>query len=213
MIRVVLFDLDGVIRHFDPAHAVDIEERHGLVAGTLESIAFARPLIDDVTTGRISRVDWLRQIGDTVGSAAAVAEWGRQPTLVDEAVLELSDELRGLGLRTAVLTNGTDTIRAEIAAMGIGDRFDAFFNSAEIGFVKPDVRAFRHVLDALAVGAEDVFFTDDSASKLAGADCLSMRTHLFAGIDGLREHLRRAGVGVAEPGSGSISASGRRPGR
>ncbi|GAA0437302.1 HAD family hydrolase [Leifsonia naganoensis] len=213
MIRVVLFDLDGVIRHFDPAHAVDIEERHGLAAGTLESIAFAKPLIDDVTTGRISRAEWLCQVGDTVGSAAAVAEWGRQPTVVDETVLELSDELRSLGLRTAVLTNGTDTIRAEIAAMGIGDLFDAFFNSAEIGFVKPDVRAFRHVLDALAVGAEDVFFTDDSASKLEGADSLSIRTHLFAGVDDLRGHLRQAGVDVALHGSESIRASGRRLGR
>ncbi|MFJ3487945.1 HAD family hydrolase [Leifsonia aquatica] len=213
MIRVVLFDLDGVIRHFDPAHAVDIEQRHGLGAGTLESIAFAKPLIDDVTTGRISRAEWLCQVGDTVGSAAAVAEWGRQPTVVDETVLELSDELRGLGLRTAVLTNGTDTIRAEIDAMGIVDRFDAFFNSAEIGFVKPDIRAFRHVLDALVVEAEDVFFTDDSASKLVGADSLSIRTHLFAGVDDLRGHLRQAGVDVAPHGSESIRASGRRPGR
>jgi len=213
MIRVVLFDLDGVIRHFDAGHAAAIEQRHGLAAGTLESIAFAKPLIDDVTTGRISRAEWLRQVGDTVGSAAAVGEWGTQPTVVDDGVLELSDELRGHGLRTAVLTNGTDTIPAEIASMGIGDRFDAFFNSAEIGFVKPDVRAFRHVLDALAVGAEEVFFTDDSASKLAGADSLSMRTHHFAGVDGLREHLRRAGVDVAASDSGSIRETGRRPGR
>ena len=199
MIRVVLFDLDGVIRHFDPTHVADIEERHGLAAGTLESIAFAKPLIEEVTTGRISRADWVRHVSDRAGNETAAEEWGVQPAVVDEALLELSDEIRGLGLRTAVLTNGTDTIRAEIAAMGIGDRFDAVFNSADIGFVKPDVRAFRHVLDALAVGAEEVFFTDDSASKLVGADSLSMRTHLFEGVDDLRKHLRQAGVPVSHP--------------
>lgn len=144
---------------------------------------------------------------------AAVAEWGTQSAVVDAAVLELSDEIRRLGMRTAVLTNGTDTIRAEIDAMGIGDRFDAVFNSADIGFAKPDVRAFRHVLDALAVGAEEVLFTDDSVSKLAGADRLSIRTHLFDGVDGLRERLRQAGVDVARNGSASIRASGHRPGR
>ncbi|MFJ3392815.1 hypothetical protein [Leifsonia aquatica] len=63
--------------------------------------------------------EWLCQVNDTVGSVAAVAEGGRQPAVVDEGALELSDEFRGLGLRTAVLTNGTDTIRAEVAAMGI----------------------------------------------------------------------------------------------
>lgn len=199
MIRVVLFDLDGVIRHFNPKHVADIEGRHGLAAGTLESIAFAKPLIEQVTTGRISRADWVRQVSEMAGSAAAAAEWGLQPAVVDVALLELSDEVRGLGLRTAVLTNGTDSIRAEIAAMGIGTRFDAVFNSAEIGFVKPDVRAFQYVLDALGVAAEEVFFTDDSASKLVGADSLAIRTHLFAGVDDLRRHLIQAGVEVTQP--------------
>lgn len=197
MIRVVLFDLDGVVRHFDPRRVAGIEQRHGLAAGTLEGIAFAEPLIGDVTTGRISRAAWVRQLGETAGSASAAEEWGAQPAVVDDALLELSDEIRSLGLRTAVLTNGTDTIGAEIAAMGIGDRFDAVFNSAEIGFVKPDVRAFQHVVRALAVAAEEVFFTDDSASKLVGADSLSMRTHLFDGIGTLREQLRQAGVDVS----------------
>ena len=199
MIRVVLFDLDGVIRHFDPKHVSDIEQRHGLAAGTLEGIAFSKPLIEEVTTGRISRADWVRQVSEIAGSEMAAEEWGVQAAVVDKALLELSDEIRCLGLRTAVLTNGTDTIRAEIAAMGIGDRFDAVFNSADIGFVKPDVRAFRHVLDALAVAAEEVFFTDDSASKLVGADSLSMRTHLFKGVDDLRERLIHVGVEVRQP--------------
>ncbi len=201
MIRVVLFDLDGVIRHFDPSHLADIERRHGLAAGTIECIAFAKPLIEEVTTGRITRAEWVRQVSESAGSAPAAEEWGVQPAAVDEALLDLSDEVRGLGLRTAVLTNGTDTIPTEFAAMGIADRFDAIFNSAEIGFVKPDVRAFEHVLDRLEVTAEEVFFTDDSASKLVGADRLSMRTHLFDGVDGLRDHLRAAGVEVRPPRS------------
>jgi HAD superfamily hydrolase (TIGR01509 family) len=197
MIRVVLFDLDGVIRHFDPKHVDDIEQRHGLAPGTLESIAFAKPLIEDVTTGRISRENWVRQVGEMAGNTSAAEEWGVQPAVVDEALLELSDEIRGSGVRTAVLTNGTDTIAAEISALGIADRFDAIFNSADIGFVKPDVRAFEHVLRALTVDARDVFFTDDSASKFAGADSLSIRTHLFEGVNDLRSRLIEAGVEVS----------------
>lgn len=198
MIRVVLFDLDGVIRHFDPDHLADIERRHGLAAGTIAGIAFAKPLIEEVTTGRITRADWVRQVSAAAGSAPAAEEWGVQPSVVDEAMLDLSDELRSMGLTTAVLTNGTDTIPAEIAALGIADRFDAIFNSADIGFVKPDVRAFEHVLDALGVTGAEVFFTDDTASKLVGADRLSMRTHVFDGVDGLRDQLRAAGIGVRE---------------
>ncbi|MFB6610406.1 HAD-IA family hydrolase [Agromyces sp. NPDC056379] len=192
----MLFDLDGVIRHFDPGHLADIERRHGLAAGTIAGVAFATPLIEEVTTGRITRAEWVRQVSASAGSAPAAEEWGVQPSVVDEAMLDLSDELRSMGLTTAVLTNGTDTIPAEIAALGIADRFDAIFNSADIGFVKPDVRAFEHVLDALGVTGAEVFFADDTASKLVGADRLSMRTHVFDGVDGLRDQLRAAGVGV-----------------
>lgn len=196
MIRVVLFDLDGVIRHFDGDYTTGIEFRHGLAPGTLEGIAFAKPLIEAVTTGRISRAEWIRQVGDRAGSVQAADEWGVQPAALDVAVLELADNVRSLGLRTAVLTNGTDTIPAEVAAMGIAKRFDAIFNSADIGFTKPDVRAFRHVLDALDVEPNETFFTDDSASKLSGAASLSMRTHLFEGVEGLRTRLIAEGVAV-----------------
>jgi putative hydrolase of the HAD superfamily len=196
MIRVVLFDLDGVIRHFDASYVADIERRHGLAAGTLDDIAYAKPLIEDVTTGRISRMDWVRQIGELAANPAAAAEWGVQPAVVDAALLHLSDELRAAGLTTALLTNGTDTIPAEIDSLGIGDRFDAIFNSAAIGYVKPDIRAFEYVLRALGVKAEEVFFTDDSASKLTGAAILSMRTHLFDDVEGLRRHLVEAGVDI-----------------
>lgn len=196
MIRVVLFDLDGVIRHFDARNTATIEHRHGLAPGDIERIAFAQPLIDEVTTGRITRAEWVRRIGVQVGTAAA-HEWSAQSAAIDHDVLELIDDIRDAGIRTAVLTNGTDTIPAEIAAHGIASRFDAVFNSAEIGHAKPDTRAFRHVIDALGVDAAEVFFTDDSASKLVGAQRLSMHTHHYDGVDDLRARLVQAGVDVA----------------
>ncbi|VXB53106.1 HAD-IA family hydrolase [Plantibacter sp. T3] len=207
MIRVVLFDLDGVIRHFDPAQASDIEARYGLQPGVLAGIAFAAPLIDEVTTGRITRAEWVGRIGGLVGDRAAAEEWGAQTWSVDDALLELSDEIRTAGLTTAVLTNGTDTIAAELAASGIADHFDAIFNSADIGFAKPDVRAFQHVLDALQVRGEDVFFSDDSPAKLAGAEQLSMSTHRFTTVEALRGRLRDAGVPVR--GAQAPERSGR----
>ncbi|MFF3026728.1 hypothetical protein [Microbacterium sp. NPDC057944] len=48
MIRAVLFDLDGVVRHFD--HDADLERRHGL---------------DD---GDIARAEWIARIAKESGS-------------------------------------------------------------------------------------------------------------------------------------------------
>jgi glucose-1-phosphatase len=104
------------------------------------------------------------------------------------------DLLRSAGFTVAVLTNGTDTIPDEMESFGLDRRFDAIFNSAEIGFAKPDRRAFEHVCGALGCPPEAVFFTDDSASKLHRAVELGMAVRLFEGVPTFRKHLRELGV-------------------
>ncbi|WP_017203511.1 HAD family hydrolase [Microbacterium algeriense] len=192
MIRAVLFDLDGVIRHF--RHDPDLESRHGLPAGTIARIAFATPLLDAVTTGRLTREEWIARVGAAAGSTDAAREWGRTPFDTDPELIALVDELRSRGTMCAILTNGTDTIAAELRDSGIGTHFDRVFNSADIGHAKPDVRAFRHVATALALPPEEIFFLDDSPGKLRGARELGMSTHHFTGVSELRTALSTAGV-------------------
>ena len=193
-IRLVLFDLDGVVRHFDPENVATIEREHGLAAGSIESRAFAPGHLEQVTTGAISRAEWIRRVGRELDNPDAAAAWGSQPFRADEEVLALADELRAEGVRTAILTNGTDTIPVEAESLDLGSYFEAVFNSAEIGWTKPDVRAFQHVIDAMEVEPTDVFFTDDSAGKLVGARALGMVVHHFVGVAELREALRVAKV-------------------
>lgn len=196
MLELVLFDLDGVIRHFDPSVTASIERDHGLPPGAIERAAFADPLISEVVTGRSTRVEWVAAIAERVGSAPAAAAWAAQEPAVDAGMLELSDRLRRHGVHTAILTNGTDSIAAEVAEQGIDTRFDAVFNSAQIGVAKPDVRAFTHVVAVLQVDATRTFFTDDSPSKLVGAASLGMITHHFRGAETLCDALRDAGAPV-----------------
>lgn len=193
MIRAVVFDLDGVLRNFDATSLAEIEHRHGLDSGVIEATAFAHPLLYQVTTGQIRRSDWVTQVGLIVGSPAAAQEWGAQTSMPDPEVLALTDELRGQGNTVAILTNGTDTIDAELKAQGIWDHVDHVFNSAVIGYAKPDRRAFEFVLDALELDGPEVFFTDDSFAKLEGARSLGMTTHHFSDVRKLRHALTLAG--------------------
>lgn len=104
------------------------------------------------------------------------------------------DALRAEGLTVAVLTNGTDTIRDEIANLGLDRRFEAIFNSAEIGFAKPSRQAFEYVCRELGTSPGSVFFTDDSAAKLQGAIELGMAVRLFEGVPTFRDHLDELGI-------------------
>ncbi|WP_435748749.1 HAD family hydrolase [Microbacterium sp. PMB16] len=195
-IRAVLFDLDGVIRHFDSEYTSQVEHRYGFDPGTITAVAFEPDVLAQVTTGVILRREWVARVGELLGSADAAEQWGRQPSDLDQQVLAVVDELRAADIRTAILTNGTDTIQAEATELGLHHRFEAVFNSAEIGWAKPDVRAFEHVLEVLELAASEVFFTDDSAAKLTGAQELGMPTHHFTSADGLRAALRAAGIEI-----------------
>lgn len=196
MIKAVVFDLDGVVRHHDHTGTIAIEAEHGLEPGAIAAAAFAEPRLTELVTGRLSRAEWLRLLGEQVGTAAVNA-WGSQSVSTDPQVLRLADELRTAGLTTAILTNGTDETAAEVEQLGLGEHFDAIHNSADIGWAKPDRRVFQHVLDALGHAGPEVFFTDDSASKLAGAVELGMVTHHYTGASGLRRALRESGIPVS----------------
>lgn len=193
-ISTVLFDLDGVIRHFDPDHLASVEADNGLAPGSLWAAAFEPELAERLTTGRCTRAAWTAEVGRRVGSPAAAEAWLGAKATTDTEMLGLIDELRAAGLTVAILTNGTDTIPSELAEAGIDVRVDAVFNSAEIGHAKPDRRAFEHVCAALGVAATEVFFTDDSPHKFDGALELGMTVHHFTGLADLRAALAGAGV-------------------
>jgi putative hydrolase of the HAD superfamily len=185
----VLVDLDGVVRHFDHAHVDSVERRHGLSSGILHSTAFEPGLLEQVITGRICRARWVREIGKRAGHLEAARECFADLGTVDESMLAEVDALRSQGIGVSVLTNGTDTIPAEMEALGLDSRFDAIFNSAELGVAKPDRRVFELVCNRLGVHPAEVFFTDDSASKLEGAIEIGMTAQRFESVDLFRQHL------------------------
>ena len=193
-VTTVLVDLDGVVRHFDPSHVARIETAYGLATGTLLAAAFEPQLLQSVTTGAISRRQWADAVGQSVGALQAALEWLAEPGVVDDSLMSIVDGLRARGVPVAVLTNGTDTIREEMVALELTDRFDAIFNSAEIGYTKPDRRAFEYVCEQLAVAPGAVFFTDDSSSKLAGAQELGMHARLYEGVESFQAHLAELGL-------------------
>lgn len=137
-IGTILLDLDGVVRHFDPEHQAAVEERHGLEPGTLWKVAFEPDLVGPVTTGQATMAAWQEEIGRRVGNPQAVAEWMSDRGTIDHELMAVVDRLRAEGFTVAVLTNGTDAVAAELSQAGVDHRFDAVFNSADIGSIKPD---------------------------------------------------------------------------
>ncbi len=197
VIRAVVFDLDGVLRHFDPVD--HIEAVHGIPNGGLHAAAFAPEVLDDAVCGRVTYEAWIVAVGSLLaarhGEAArpAAAAFGALPDRVDLDVLAIARALRPR-YTTAILTNGTTRIEGECARLGLTDELDHLFNSARVGYAKPDRRVFEHALAALAVKPDECVFTDDSEHKLSGARDLGMHTIHYTGAAALIDALRALGV-------------------
>jgi putative hydrolase of the HAD superfamily len=193
-IRAVVFDLDGVVRHFAPT--APLEARFGIPEGAIYDAAFTPELLDPTVVGAREYDDWIRGIGDVLAerygphardAATAFTELVATP---DAAVVDLMRRLRTRGYLVSILTNGTTRVEAELEALALDREIDHLFNSARIGIAKPDRGIYEHVLDVLEIEAHECVFTDDSPAKCEGARAVGMHVIDFVDATHLERELR-----------------------
>lgn len=181
---VVVFDLDGVVRHFSArAGQPTPESGLGLPEGTWLATAFEQPHLGQVVTGEITFAQWCERItallvergSDPDRVSAAMRRWVEdRGTPVTETVA-LIEQIRAQGRSAFVFTNGTDNVPAELCQMGLGWLVDRLLNSADFGVAKPDPGAFAAAHAAIEVALErpvrrsEVGFTDDRVGNIAAA--------------------------------------------
>jgi len=195
----VIFDLDGVIRDWNDDEMSEVENSHGLVPGTILSVAFGPELGPAAMTGRMDYRTWMDTIrervladhGDSV--AGALDEWEANVGLVDTPMLEVLRAVRRHAT-VALLSNGTTRLRRDLRVLDLTDEFDVIFNTAEIGIAKPDPAVFRHVLVDLDVTAQDALFIDDLEPNVIGAGSVGLRAHVHTDRASTVDFLRRCGL-------------------
>lgn len=103
-----------------------------------------------------------------------------------EVIADLSD--KGYGIYG--LTNWSmETFPAARERFGILQMIDRYVVSGAEGFIKPDARLFRVLLDRYHLKAEECVFVDDNPDNVAAAKALGMEGIVFTGADSLRKHL------------------------
>jgi len=70
-IRAVIFDLDGVLRHFDRNDHAAVERKHGLKPGAIAEVAFGHELLGALVTGKLTRQQWGDEVGQAIRSPDA----------------------------------------------------------------------------------------------------------------------------------------------
>ena len=135
--------------------------------------AFRKVGADDASTRRMARA---------VRSAYLAPDRWR---LYDDALPAL-EELSLRGWRHLLLTNHVPELPEIIRALCLEGHIDRIFNSAESGYEKPHLEAFRQVLEAVGETEEVWMIGDNADADVAGAEA--------AGIPAILVRKRREGA-------------------
>jgi putative hydrolase of the HAD superfamily len=182
--RAVLFDLDDTLHD---TGGIEAETLVHLCAALREELpdlddaAFGTRFRDgrDALYGRVLNGEWDIPAYRRAHLTFACEPWGEPSEALHEAVLRLRDqqlerarfvedavellrELRGSGVRTALLTNGPSWMqRRKVDLLGLEDELDAIGISEELGAAKPDPAAFAATLELIDCPAEETVMVGD----------------------------------------------------
>ncbi len=106
--------------------------------------------------------------------------WFKAET-ANQEMIDLAKELKTQGTKVFILSNNFFE-RAQYYRQTFPELekiFDKIYYSWETGFVKPDKRAYKHLLTENNLSAQDCFYFDNSQENVDAAKELGMKAYLF----------------------------------
>jgi putative hydrolase of the HAD superfamily len=205
VIRGVLIDLDGVVRHWEPWTP---DEGVDVTVDDIRSVAFGSAL-DGVVTGAITDEEWREQVATALeerfgpSGRRAAESWSAPIGSVKQDTLELVREMRAV-VPVALITNATSRLESDLAELSLTDEFDLIVNSSRVGAAKPDERIFAYAAEKLGVVLEECLFIDDTVGHVEAAAALGLRTIHFTDASALRKALAAFGLVSGARGEGYL---------
>ncbi len=180
----ILFDTDNTLYHYEPAHLAARNAVREKITTTLSvsgedfdrAYAEARDQIKTrlgPTASSHNRLLYLQRMLEIMGLGSQVLlaldfEQTYWRTFLSNATLfegvkELLDEIRLLGIPTAVVTDLTAQIQfRKIVYFGLDQYFDYIVTSEEAGFDKPHEAPFRIAVDKLQPNGDQIWMIGDN---------------------------------------------------
>ena len=196
-IQLVLFDMEGVLTHYDRAVRADHlaattgrspeQVRHAIWGSGLEARADAGEISDD---------DYLQELGRLLGCRVDRADWlaSRRASITPNAEsLALAARLAGQ-YRIAILTNNCRLVTDHIAFLNppVAQLFgEHVYPSAAFGATKPAAQSYLGCIGLLGCDAARTLFIDDTQANVQGAIDAGLLGYRFVGTEALAEELVR----------------------
>lgn len=205
MIRNVVFDMGGVLIHWNPhllltPYGLTAEEEAQVTRELFTGVEWVRLDRGTITEEGVVESVCKRLPEHLHGCVGEVVRNWHQRTLEPmEGMAELLHELKALGLHIYLLSNANLKLRSYFPRIPGAECFDGLMVSAEEKLLKPQHEIFEVLLKRFDLKAEECFFVDDSPANVEGAQRAGLNAVVFYGdVPRLRKELRTAGVPVKE---------------
>jgi putative hydrolase of the HAD superfamily len=184
MIKVVIFDYDGVVKKSQKL-SLDIIELYKISIEEYEEfVSQLKPIIVKFDKGLIGEEKFWMEFSYTMGKTTPEKCGERAKKMYKDKivffpeVIELVNKLRNEGLRLSILSN-MFPYQAEIIKEIDGcSLFDDIFFSCEKGLTKPDSKFYELAIKEMNVRPQECLFIDDKKENLLPAEKLGMKTVL-----------------------------------
>lgn len=202
MIRNIIFDMGGVLVHYDPEHFVDLlsvsaEDKALLMREVFRTVAWFR--MDRGTMGEAEAAASMKaNLPPRLhGAADRLMAWWELELRPMEGIECLLTELKEKGYGLYLLSNATVRQPEYFDRIPGSQLFDGWVVSGFHKLLKPQPEIFQLLLRSFSLEAGECFFVDDNNANVEGALCLGMSGAVFDGNTGrLRRELSAAGIGV-----------------
>lgn len=197
---LVLFDLDGVLAHYDHAPRLRVlAQRTGASERAVSAALFESGLELEADLGLYDAQGQAEELAKRLGAPVAVADLvaARAAAMSANAGVLAMAKQAVRKARVAILTNNNLLLRDNLAAIcpALFPLFEQHvFCSAQFKLGKPDPRAFLLCLEALGTSPADCFFIDDKPENPEGARAAGLSAHHYLNDTLLRAELFRRGL-------------------
>ncbi len=195
--KAVIFDVGGVLLGSPFLAALRWAEDWGIPIASLQKIfgdygltpgrGEEPPLWHEVECGRVELSDFVTQMRKELLSELSPQHRTANITADDfdpfadakpvASMLRLSSEIRGKGIRTAILTNNVKEWRRWRDLIPI-KFFDPIVDSCEVGMRKPDPDIYLLACSQLGLAPWECLFLDDHPKNIEGAQAVGMEALL-----------------------------------
>jgi len=177
LIRALIIDVDGVLVTGRPEDgrnwAADLERDLGVNAADLQREFFARHW-DDIIVGRAKLSERLSpslaRIAPHVSCDRLISYWFEKDSRLDSAILNDVAACRATGLKICLATNQEHMRAAYLMnVLGLAERVDGIFYSADLGCRKPEQQFFRRIEASTSLSPEELLLVDDTPANVDAA--------------------------------------------